>query len=59
VIPFLADGEAAGQKVFHTHLHIVPRIRGEGFRIKCGPGYSRKAGRSELDATAERIRKVL
>ena len=30
---FLADGEAAFQEVFHTHLHIFPRFAGDTFRI--------------------------
>ena len=30
---FLADGEAAFQEVFHFHLHIFPRFRGDSFRI--------------------------
>jgi histidine triad (HIT) family protein len=28
---FLADGAAAGQEVFHVHLHVFPRYIGEGF----------------------------
>jgi diadenosine tetraphosphate (Ap4A) HIT family hydrolase len=26
----LADGEAAGQEIFHVHLHVIPRYRGDG-----------------------------
>ena len=29
----LADGEAAFQEVFHTHLHVFPRFNGDSFRI--------------------------
>src|SRR5271155_2800634 len=28
---FLADGEAAGQEVFHIHLHLIPRFKKDGF----------------------------
>jgi histidine triad (HIT) family protein len=27
---FLADGAAAGQEVFHSHLHVIPRFEGDG-----------------------------
>lgn len=30
---FLADGEAAFQEVFHSHLHVFPRFDGDSFRI--------------------------
>jgi histidine triad (HIT) family protein len=55
---FLADGEAAGQEVFHVHLHVVPRAPGDGFGLRFPPGY-RIRGRAELDAEAERIRSAL
>ena len=30
----LADGEAAGQEVFHVHLHVIPRYAGDGFGFR-------------------------
>jgi len=53
---FLADGVAAGQEVFHVHLHLIPRNPGDGFRLKARP---RTPGRGELDATAERVRQAI
>ena len=32
----LAHREAAGQKVFHVHLHVIPRFRGDNLMIKFG-----------------------
>jgi len=56
---FLADGEAAGQEVFHVHLHILPRYVGDGFGLRFGPHYANKPGRQELNETADRIRNAL
>ena len=33
---FLADGEAAGQAVFHVHLHIIPRFGADNLDITVG-----------------------
>jgi histidine triad (HIT) family protein len=52
---FLADGEAAGQEVFHVHLHVLPRYEGDGFGLRFPPDY-RVRERGELDETAEQIR---
>ncbi|MGZ8842259.1 MAG: HIT family protein [Pyrinomonadaceae bacterium] len=52
---FLADGEAAGQEVFHAHLHIFPRYRGDGFYLRLPPGYGPDAERKDLNDAAERI----
>jgi histidine triad (HIT) family protein len=56
---FLADGVAAGQEVFHVHLHVFPRFAGDGFGLRFGPNYKQRPPRSELDAAATKLRKVL
>jgi diadenosine tetraphosphate (Ap4A) HIT family hydrolase len=50
---FLADGAAAGQEVFHVHLHVLPRFPGDGFRLEVSPA---SPTRDELDAVAAEIR---
>jgi histidine triad (HIT) family protein len=56
---FLADGEAAMQDVFHVHLHVFPRYKGDGFGLTFGPEYLHRPERSELDRVAGLIRNVL
>ena len=56
---FLADGEAAGQEVFHVHLHVIPRYVGDGFGIRFGPRYGIRPPRKELDAIAGKIQGAL
>jgi len=57
---FLADGEAAGQEVFHTHLHIIPRFKDDGFGLKFPEGYRKiLPGREELKSLSEQIRTAL
>src|SRR4029434_8216268 len=56
---FLADGEAAGQEVFHVHLHVLPRFVGDGFGLKFGPHYADKPERKELNEIADKIRNAL
>ena len=53
---FLADGEAAGQEVFHVHLHVFPRYRGDGFGLKLPPDYQDRPPREELNEIAQRIK---
>jgi histidine triad (HIT) family protein len=53
---FLADGEAAGQEVFHAHLHVFPRYRGDNFGLKLPPDYQDRPPREELNDIAQRIK---
>ena len=50
----LADGEAAGQEVMHVHMHVIPRITGDGFGYKYDARLQ-LAQRSALDEAAKRI----
>lgn len=55
----LANGEAAGQEVFHVHLHAFPRFAGDGFGLKFSENYSRKPTRAALEKAAQAIRSAL
>ena len=56
----LGDGEAAFQDVFHVHLHVFPRYRGDGFGFRFSPEYhQRKPSREELDQVAATLRPLL
>jgi histidine triad (HIT) family protein len=49
------NGAAAGQTVFHLHVHIIPRKAGEALKPHAG----KMADQAQLAATAEKIRKAL
>jgi histidine triad (HIT) family protein len=50
----LADGAAAGQDVFHLHLHVIPRFTGDSYRVVAD--WSANPPRGELEAVAQAIR---
>jgi len=49
------NGPAAGQTVFHLHVHIIPRREGEPLKAHAGV----MEDKAKLAATAEKIRKAL
>ena len=51
---FLADGQAAGQEVFHLHMHVWARYAGDPFGLAINWGMP--PSRAELDRAAQRIR---
>ena len=56
---YLADGEAAGQEIFHVHVHVIPRYRGDGFGLKLPAGYGPRADRDRLNNDAATITQAL
>ena len=48
----LNDGAEAGQRVFHTHLHVIPRILGDSLHRDLT---ALMPLRSDLDAVAAEI----
>lgn len=53
---FLADGVAAGQEVFHVHLHVIPRFAGDGLSVRGRPTSPQRA---DLDYLASSVRHSL
>ena len=49
------NGAAAGQTVFHLHVHILPRKEGEALKPHAG----KMENQAKLAATAEKIRKKI
>lgn len=52
---FLADGEAAGQEIFHAHLHVFPRFKKDGFGFTFPSNYTNKPSRDELEIISQKI----
>ena len=53
---YQANGKAAGQTVFHYHVHLVPRHEGDGMALTWPV---KNPPRAELEAYAARIRASL
>ncbi|MFH5821691.1 HIT family protein [Georgenia sp. AZ-5] len=53
----LSDGAAAGQHVFHLHMHVIPRFSGDGLRVI--DDRPERPPRAALDDVATRLREVL
>jgi histidine triad (HIT) family protein len=49
------SGAAAGQDVFHYHVHVIPRRPGDGFDVPLPFAGSEMPDRTVLDANAARI----
>ncbi len=49
------NGAAAGQTVFHVHVHIIPRKEGEALK----PDAGKMADQGHLAAIAEKLRKKI
>ena len=50
------NGAAAGQSVFHYHVHLIPRWEGDGIMRLWTP---RRSDHAELRALADRLREAL
>jgi histidine triad (HIT) family protein len=50
-----SNGPVAGQVVFHFHLHLIPRYRGDGLRL----GHRSPYREQDFPETARRIREAL
>lgn len=48
------NGEAAGQTVFHLHVHVIPRYKDDAVSIRWKPGET-----PDLQAVADEIKKNL
>ena len=53
---YQANGKAAGQTVFHFHLHLVPRHDGDGMALAWPV---KNPPREQLEAAAQKIRAKL
>jgi diadenosine tetraphosphate (Ap4A) HIT family hydrolase len=56
---FLANGKVAGQTVFHVHLHVIPRYKGDPFRVQIESFKRGVPSRGTLDRQAAEVVKAL
>lgn len=59
---FNANGQVAGQEVFHLHLHILPRLPGDGFfhsSLAEAIGNAPVVDQEALAGLGERVREAL
>ncbi len=54
---FVAMNNVVSQSVPHLHLHVVPRVKGDGLRGFFWPRH--KYGEGEMEAAGDRIREAL
>ncbi len=52
-----SNGAAAGQEIFHAHLHIIPRFAGDAMRMHFGPCSNPE--RAALDALSDIIEQAM
>jgi histidine triad (HIT) family protein len=50
------NGKAAGQEVFHTHIHIIPRYQGDGGGSMKSVAHMK--GKEGLEAIAAKLRRA-
>lgn len=55
----VSDGKAAGQEVFHCHLHCIPRFKDDGVRFVFPSKSEKMANVDELNSIAETIKRKL
>jgi histidine triad (HIT) family protein len=55
----LSDGAEAGQDIFHVHMHVIPRYRGDGFGLRMPQRDDEETDEKDLERTATKIRKTL
>jgi len=51
----LSNGSAAGQEVFHLHLHVIPRLVADGSGFRFNSKNRSRPGRKMLDDLAGKI----
>ncbi len=55
----VANGPEAHQDVFHLHIHLTPRRRGDRFVVRFPPDWPPPLERAQLDRVAAQIRQAL
>jgi histidine triad (HIT) family protein len=51
----VSSGAVAGQDVFHFHIHLIPRHKGDGFDVRLPFAESEMPDRTVLDMMAARV----
>ncbi len=55
---YLADGRAAGQAVFHAHLHVIPRYPGDSSGLRLHAEAPMNPSDDELSESARKLNKA-